>query len=255
MDFGRLAQPGMMVPLRLEDRNRLAQDTIDKFKTKHATMDVGVGLIGLVPGAGLPALITAIAMQSPIIYQPLAKELAQLYLAAPRDLEGARSNIVYPAAELDIILSITADFGGEFIKQIAGEMVADVGIGTAATLIPFVGAVVAAALDYTIATRMTARVGQMVSIYFQNGVQWYGTRDDTYEAAKNLRGGLDSIRKEFPGVMDSLRKNVQPMVEILRSAGMTDAQIRSALFAEKVPIDVIDEALRTTTQPSTTQKI
>jgi hypothetical protein len=244
MDFGNLGNPAMMVPLRLDERNQIAQRTIERYKLKHGMMDVGVGVVGLLPGAGLPALVAAIAMQSPVIYQPLAKELAQIYLASPRDLDSARSNIVYPGAEWDIILSIGADFGGEFIAQIATEMLADVSIGAAATFIPFVGAFVAAGLDYMIATKMTNRVGQMVAIYFQNGVEWASTQHQTYEAAKNLRGGLNDIRREMPQVRASLRKNIRPMIEMMRSGGMTEQQIRKALLEQGVPPDLVDEALR-----------
>lgn len=243
MGIGDLGNPAAMVPLRLEDRNKIAQQLIDEYKVKHGAMDVGVGLVGLIPGAAIPALVAAIAMQSPVIYQPLARKLAQVYLASPGDLEKATANIVYPGAEWDIILSIGADFGGEFIQQIALDMLADVGVGAAATLIPVIGAFVAAGLDYVIATKMTKRVGQMVSIYFQNGARWHGTQRDTYDVAKKLAGGLSEIRREIPEVRASLRRTIGPMIEMMRSGGMTNEQIRQALLGQGVPADLIEEAL------------
>jgi hypothetical protein len=145
---------------------------------------------------------------------------------------------------MDIILTIGADFGGEFISQIAADMIADVGIGAAATFIPFIGAVVAAGLDYAIATKMTNRVGQMVSIYFQNGIAWQGSQRETYDIAKGLSGDLDDIRKDVPSVMGSLLKNIQPMIEIMRSGNMTIDQMRDALLSQGIPKDVVDQALR-----------
>src|SRR5205085_9394516 len=65
--------------MRLEDRNAKAQEIIQSYSRLHAGMDVAVGLAGLFPGAAIPALVAAIAAQSPIIYQPMARDLAAIY--------------------------------------------------------------------------------------------------------------------------------------------------------------------------------
>jgi len=83
----------------------------------------------------------------------------------------------------------------------AWEMIGEAGTGAAASFIPIVGSVVAAGLDYVIATKMTDRVGKMLSIYFQNGCKWRGNQHDTYNDAKNLTGSLNDIRREMPDVV------------------------------------------------------
>jgi len=244
MSFQGFENPTLLVPLRLETRNKMAQALIEEYKGKHAAMDVGVGLVGLFPGAGIPALIFAIASGAPLIYQPLAKKLAEVYLASPSDLDRAKSGIIFHDAAVDIILGIGADFGVDFISQIATEMLTEVGLGVALSFIPILGAVASAGMDYIIATKMTDRVGKMVSIYFQNGGRWRGTQRDTYRDAKNLSGDLNSIRRELPGIRDALISNLQPTIEMMRDSGVSDEQLRQALIKKDVPIDLIDEALR-----------
>jgi uncharacterized protein (DUF697 family) len=241
MTDDRFNDPTTMVPLRLEDRNRIAQQVIDRYASNHAAMDVGVGLVGLIPGAAIPALMTAIGLQGPAIYQPLARRLAGVYLASPEDLNSVQDNQVIDLTVITAGFDLTSEFGLEFLKQIASELLVELGFGTALTFIPIVGAVAAAGLDYLIATRMTQRVGKMVAIYFQNGAAWVGSKRETYELAKNLPDDLNAVRK-ISAVRQMLLRKARAIVNMLRSAMGID-QIREILRAQKVPEDLIDEAL------------
>lgn len=71
-------------------------------------MDVGVGLIGLIPGAAIPALVTAIGLQGPVIYKPRARKLANIYLAAPEDLYSVNDDII----EINLALNAGLDIAG-----------------------------------------------------------------------------------------------------------------------------------------------
>ena len=56
----------------LESRNAEAQKVITSYAVKHAAMDVGIGLAGLlpIPGAATAALIAAIVAQAPFDLRP-----------------------------------------------------------------------------------------------------------------------------------------------------------------------------------------
>ncbi|MGC2110089.1 MAG: hypothetical protein WA655_11275 [Candidatus Korobacteraceae bacterium] len=238
MDF---KDPAVRVVLRLEERNRLAENLIGEYQTRHGLMDVGIGLAGLFPGGGIPALMVAIGLQAPVIYQPLASKLAAVYLATPNELSTAQNDIVARVTAETAAVDLAGEFGSEFLVQIAGELLTELGVGTAASLIPIIGGFIAAGLDWEIATRMTKRVGYMVAIYFQNGASWVGSKKKTYEMARTMRGDLDSVRDISP-VRRELLRNVRAMISMMREAMNVD-QIRKALRKQGVPDDLIDEAL------------
>ena len=59
----------------LEQRNKAAPQVITSYAIKHAAMDVGNGLAGLIsiPGAAAAALIGAILAQAPLVYGPMTR--------------------------------------------------------------------------------------------------------------------------------------------------------------------------------------
>jgi len=122
-----ISNPTVNTLTHLEERNRIARDFISSYANKHAAMDVLVGLIGLIPGAAIPALAGAIAAQSPVIYQPLARDLAKIYMAEPGELEGAKEEIVHRVAIQTGVMDVAADFGTEFMLQIAIELLMEAG--------------------------------------------------------------------------------------------------------------------------------
>jgi hypothetical protein len=242
MGYDPLGTPESFTVFRLEERNRIAQNLITQYSNRHAGMDVALGVVSLIPGAAIPALITAIGLQAPVIYQPLARRLAAVYLASPDELNQAQDDEVADGTIETAMVDIVNEFGLDFIKEIAMELVVELGLGAAAaTFIPFLGAVVAAGLDYKIATMMTERVGRMVSIKFQNGGVWVGSKRETYETAKGMTGDLDSVR-QMPSVRRTMLKNLRLIVDMMKET-MDPEQIRRALRNKGVPGDLIDEAL------------
>lgn len=259
-----ISNPTVNTLTYLEERNRIARDFISSYANKHAAMDVLVGLIGLIPGAAIPALAGAIAAQSPVIYQPLARDLAKIYMAEPEELEGAKKEIVHRVAIQTGVLDIAADFGTEFMLQIATELLMEAGWGVlGAMIIPVVGGAVGAALDYLIATQMTWRIGTMVSMYFQNGGNWIENQRHTFDLAKRMTGSmhvgvsdlldgkfknhtprtdLNAIRQEVPAIRQNLLANVRRLVSMLRAA-TGDDKIRDILRSQGIPVDLIDAAL------------
>jgi hypothetical protein len=258
-----LANPTLRTLYRLEDRNRIARELIANYANKHAKMDVVVGIFGLFPFLSIPALGAAIAAQSPLIYQPLARDLANVYMAQPGELEKAKHNIVHPVSVQTGVLDVAADFGTEFMLQIAGELITEMGLGVGLSAIPVLGGVVGAGLDYIIATQMTWRVGSMVSIYFQNGGTWVDSQKHTFELAKKLTGSmsvgirdlltgnvknhtpradLNDIRENIPAIRENLLKNVRGLANMLREVA-SDEKVREILRSRGIPIDLINEVL------------
>lgn len=259
-----LSNPTLNTLARLDERNRTACYSIAAYANKHAAMDVLVGLIGLIPLLSFPALAGAIAAQSPVIYQPLARDLAKIYMATPAELEGAKEGIVQRVADQTGVLDVAADFGTEFMLQIATELLMEAGWGVlGAMVIPVVGGAVGAALDYLIATQMTWRVGTMVSMYFQNGGNWLENQRHTFDLAKRMTGSirvgvsdlldgkfknhtpradLNEIRNEVPAIRTNLLTNVRQLVSMLRAA-TSDDKVREILRLQGIPIDLIDAAL------------
>ncbi|MFZ0771389.1 MAG: hypothetical protein WCA49_17215 [Candidatus Sulfotelmatobacter sp.] len=253
--------------MHLEDRNARAQEIIQSYSRLHAGMDVAVGLAGLLPGAAIPALIAAIAAQSPIIYQPMARDLAAVYTVdedyISQNIEQVRG-VLKNAALQTGFLDVASEFGTEFIMQIGGELLTEAGLGIMASLcVPVLGGAIGAALDYLIANMMTWRVGIMVSIYYQNGGDWLSSRHETFEEAKRMTGGiatsvgevldakkrernvrvdLNSLRTKIPQIAELQVRSVKGIIDMMRDA-MSNDQIRAALLGKGIPVDIIEKAL------------
>jgi len=262
---GVLGRPDALVAFRLRERNRVALDVISSYANKHAAIDVVVGIAGtFIPFMAIPALAGSIALQAPVIYQPMASHLASVYLARPQEIKTATASVVMPLAAATGLLDMASEFGQEFMVHIARELIVEVGLGALAALaVPVIGGAVGAALDYLIATQMTWRVGTMVSAYFQNGGAWIGDKQHTFELAKQMTGGirvgvndllsgkfksqiprvdLDTLRDEIPSVRHNLVRNLSSFVEMMRGA-MEDDQVRQILIAQGVPADLIAAAI------------
>jgi hypothetical protein len=171
----------------IEDKNSRAEAIIRRYARKHALMDIGVGLVSLAPGAAIPAIIAAVALQSTEIYKPMANELASVYLANTDFYTDDLGNV---ASVATVALEFAQEFAIEFLAECAQELITEAGMGALATFIPIGGAFVAAGLDYIMAQMLTRRVGTMTAIYFQYGAQWVGSRKTTMAISKELTGGL-----------------------------------------------------------------
>jgi len=267
---GKVTEPTLLTPdatrtlntlSQLQKRNEWARQAIRKYSNRHALMDVAIGSAGFF-GFAVPALVAAIAAQAPLIYQPLARELEQIYNATADEETQA---IIHENVVIGGIADIAGEFSTEFLASIATDLLAEAGLGTAAALIPFVGGVVGAALDYVIATAMTWRVGTMVSIYYQNGGRWVGNRKHTFELAKNITGGIgfgladlasrftsskrpdmdvdfNEIPQRIPEVFETQVRNLGPVISMLMQLGGSKV-VRDILISRGVPPMVIDAAL------------
>lgn len=235
----------------LSERNRQAEQVIRDYARGHATADIGIGILGtIIPGATIPALVASIAAQAPLVYQPMTKQLSTIYSAAP---DKVTTRIVVEAAAVGGVGDLAAEFGREFMGEIALELLGEAGMGAAASAIPFIGGIIAAGLDATIAATLTWRVGTMVAMYHQNG-GWIESRHTTYERAKKMVGGLspatdgrvnlDDISSKNQEVLDKQMAVIKELISMMLSVSAGKEQIREALIARKLPQQLIDLAIK-----------
>jgi hypothetical protein len=262
----QLGQPIGTTVLRLTERNLKAEKIITDYAKKHAGMDILIGIVGLVPGAPIPAIVGAVAAQGPLIYRPMASDLAAVYTV---DCDALNEGIEDIKRLVNVewvhtgVLDIASEFGQEFMMQIAHELVMEAGAGILASLcVPVLGGVVGAALDYLFANIMTWRVGTMVSMYYQNNAQWLGDRQATFERAKQLTGGirpgilgilrqtkerlhldLNTLRDQIPEIAEAQVRALRPVADMMRST-MGAEQIGTALRGQGIPADLVHEALQ-----------
>jgi uncharacterized protein (DUF697 family) len=233
----------------LEVRNAKAHQVITSFAVKHAAMDVGIGFAGLIPipGAATAALISAIVAQAPLIYGPMTRELAVIYNSSP---DSTTDKMITETVEMGAL----ADIGIEFLREIAVDLIGETAAGLALTAIPFIGGLLAAGLDATIAATLTWRVGTMVAAYYQNGGSWIVDRKTTYSFASaavgdfspktNDRADLDQFARRNKHISEKHLRFALNLVEMMRSAALKKEQIRSALQSKQIPSWLIDEALQ-----------
>lgn len=203
-----------------------------------------------IPGATSAALRGAILAQAPLIYKPMTQELAAVYSCSP---DQVTSQIQTQAVLIGAGADLAIEMATEFLKEIASEL-GEAAVGLGISAIPFLGALLAAGLDATVAATLTWRVGTMVSAYFQNGESWIGSRKHTYHIAKDMVGGLspqtenranlNNIGNVEPGVGEKQLSFVLNLIEMLRTITNNRDQIRSALIERKVPSWLIERALQ-----------
>jgi hypothetical protein len=224
-------------------------------------MDVGVGAISLIPGAGIPAIIGAISLQSEVIYKPMARDLAAVYL---RETDTYTDHLGNVASVQTVGMEFAQEFALKFLAEHAQELVLEVGLGALSTCIPFAGAAVGATLDFLIARMMTWRVGTMTSIYFQNGAEWIGNRKRTMGIAKELTGGLhvsvaellsknartkdlrvdfDEIPARIPEVRKSAVQNILPLLKGFADK-LPPPAVRESLLSMGISTVIVDAALQ-----------
>jgi len=231
----------------LEDRNRMVRVVIQDYAVCHAAADVAVGLAGLfIPGGGLAAMAASIAGQVPLVYRPMAAKISAIYQAEPNEVTDS-------IVQVGGIVGAGADLVADFLSEIAGELIQEVGSGSLLAALPVLGSIFAAGLDAAIGATLTWRVGTMVSIYWQNGGEWVGDRRTTYEIARRLVGkisptvddrvSLDGIAQSVPQVMQRQIDFVKSMARTLLAAETPRTMIRDLLIKQGIPIDLVDLAL------------
>lgn len=233
----------------LEQRNQAAHRVITSYAIKHAAMDVGIGLAGLIPipGAATAALIGAILAQAPLVYGPMTRELALIYNSSP---DAQTNSMVIETVEMGAL----ADVGVEFIKEIGTDLITEAAAGLALTAIPFIGGLLAAGLDATIAATLTWRVGTMVAAYYQNGGVWIANRKNTYKLASAAVGSFSPKTNDRANLNDFAQHNktisekhinfANSLVDMMKGAALGKEQIRKALQSKQIPPWIIDQALR-----------
>lgn len=238
--------------LGLRERNEQAHEIICKYATAHAAMDVGIGLTSFIPipGAATVALIGAILAQAPLIYGPMTRDLAKIYSASTDEWT---KQLVIEAALKGAEYDISIELGMEFMKEIASDLIGEAVAGFAATAIPFLGGLVAAGLDATVAATLTWRVGTMVSAYYQHGEQWVGDRKATYKLATTAVGGyspkvdsradLNDLHLKSQPIADKQLAFVMNMIDMLRGAAVTKPNIVASLKSKQVPEWLIATAM------------
>jgi hypothetical protein len=160
------------------ERLREADDIVARYTRRHIGIDVVIGVAGLtpIPGAAPAALVASIGLQTPVIYQPMARAIAELYRGT---YNKYLSELALASAAAAGTLDVAADFGIAFLKDMALELAREHSLGFGASLIPFIGGFAGAALDVVVARKMTKIVGAMSIIYCENEFAWIGTRNNT----------------------------------------------------------------------------
>jgi hypothetical protein len=238
-------------------RNELAKATIQKYAIKHAKLDAAIGLAAFLPiaGAGPATILGSLAVQVPI-YKSLARDLSRIY---ETDYDDFAKAIVKDGIIVGSLAKLTADvageFGSEFVTEIGSELVSEMGIGFAASFIPVIGGLFSMGLDVAVAATMTWRVGTMVAIYYSHGGKWIKDREETYERAKDMTGGLspaienrvnlDEIPARNKEVRQYQAKELSRYIkDRMEDRRLSDEDIRRILKKKNVPDQVIEEVIQ-----------
>jgi uncharacterized protein (DUF697 family) len=236
---------------RAEKREAVEALILDRA-IKHVAMDVAIGGAGFlpIPFMGLATIIAAIAAQAPIIYQPLARDIAEIYGRQPGSTERAE---VFRGATAGGLQDVAVDVGVEFFREIGIEVLQDVGWGAAASVIPVLGGIASTAIDATIAWTMTWRVGLMLALYHENGGRWINSRKHTYELVrkqikmqKNNGQARPTIRQVVANnksVTNSQEASVNLIAQMLLDQGFSKEDVRKSLTARNIPAELVDAVL------------
>ena len=183
----------MMAILQLEACNARAASIINRYAEIHRRMNMSVVLASLLPGATIPAMIAATALPALAIYQPMARELAHLYLGTP----GSPPS---PALKM-AAHQFAAEFNPASATRMTGGLVSGMGMQAVSNFLPLATTCVSASLDFASSVKLTRRIGAMMSIYFQNGGQWVVSKLATFELAKDV--GPDLAFRTAPTALPS----------------------------------------------------
>jgi hypothetical protein len=179
---------------------------ITSYAQGHQVADVGLNILTFfVPGGGLVAMAGAMAIQAPLVYQPMERAIAKVYLVNNYDTEvrAALNDATIEGAEWDV----TGAFSVAFFQEILVEVFQEIGVGAILCLIPILGTLIAAAYDAKIAATLTWRVGLTVALYYENGCEWLGDRRTTYEKARFLiTGGLSAKTANRANINDAWQR-------------------------------------------------
>ena len=187
-------------------KRRAVTAIIEDYARNHQAADVGITLAtSWLPAGGLIATAGTLAIQAPLVYQPMVREIGRTYLAGAPDDEVRA--LVHDTAIEGAKWDLGVLFGVEFFEEILTELLREMGAGALLGIIPFIGSIAAAVLDAKVAATLTWRVGLMAAIYYENGCAWLVDRKTTYERAHLLIHGLSAKtegRFDMSGVADTV---------------------------------------------------
>jgi uncharacterized protein (DUF697 family) len=253
MDVAALPTNEQLFPILWTASKRSAVESkIESFAIGHATMDALIGAVGFlpVPGAAPASMIAAIALQAPLIYKPLSKEIAAIYV---RDEDETTRHEVVQTAIAGGVYDVAADLGAEFFKEIAGELTREAGLGFLISFIPIAGGFVSTYLDVKIAWTLTWRVGFMLALYHENGGKWVKSRRYSYGLAKKylkLRGNDDGPQPRIadflssaPEVRTNQEATLSMMAKMLLESGVSKDDVARKLRERGVSEEIVTRVL------------
>jgi hypothetical protein len=238
----------------LPARNRLAAEAIERYATELSVLVVGGSLaIGFLPrqGDGPASILAATAAQIPV-YQAIARELSYIYRTPVEDIaQGIIRDDRSTQSDTDLVSEFNRGFLTEIIADLAGE----IGIGRAASFVPFIDMALPATLDVAVAVTLAWRVGAMASIFYQYGERWVGSRKETYQRAKSITGELSPATahrvdlNDIPLKEEVVRRyHLEQTVEFIKSLReaeptVSSVKLRTILRNKGFPGNITKEAL------------
>jgi hypothetical protein len=231
--------------LNLEKKHFDVQNLVHSYASRHRIVDMVIGgasnLIPM-PGAAFLATAALVSAQTPLVYQPLSKEVASIYSKSMSSTESSFSD----ESNADENHEYNKIYDIQFLVEIAQELVSEVTTGSIVAAIPFIGFAAAAAMDAMIAATMTWRVGLMTSIYHCNFGEWLGSRRETFEIAKKHVGPLSARSKNRIQIQEIISKNDEILekqrkclqlnfIDPLRKLGRSDHEIRDQAINLCIP--------------------
>ena len=208
-------------------KRRAVTAIVEDYARNHQAADVGITLATCwLPAGGLMATAGALAIQAPLVYQPMVREIGRTYMAGAPD-DDMRA-LVHDTAIEGAQWDLGVLFGVGFFEEILTELLREMGVGALLGVIPFLGSIAAAVLDAKVAATLTWRVGLMAAIYYENGCAWLVDRKTTYERTHLLIHGLSAKTEErfdmsrvadtVDGVREQQRTLLQRYVDTIKDA-------------------------------------
>lgn len=259
--------PGRAPLALLEARNRQAEACLAWHAKKHAIQDgASGGASGLIPFAAPFVAAGQLAVQARTLYPALARDLTAIYGCSEADFRATfrdaktdekRMRAIKKLIDMhgddlaQLAATLVVALGGEFVLEIAGDLMKEAAPATLASMVPFFGAAAAAALDATLAATMTWRVGSMISLHLQHG-SFVGNRKNTWTLIKNRVVKLEPewarprtltrLRTDVPTVGKKLAADARQHAVVMMAAGLSPHETLERLERDpgwQVPKDLL----------------
>jgi hypothetical protein len=238
----------------LKRRNETANAVIEKYAKHYHLMNFGSSMTGLfIPKDSIQATLAPIAVQAPLICQPLAKELSYIYSATPEMItQGLVTDAITIETTYDLKNEFIIEFGPEFILELLLGIWLESGVEAVAGLLPVIGEVIVTTLDVTFTTTLTWQIGIMTAMYFMNDEKWVTSKQETRRRARkqlglpspNARrpGVLKNIPQKNPEIQEKIIRGVEQIIRLMKESNpaITPAQIHSLLKEKGIDDEFIE---------------